>query len=349
MVGGQAVQANLLLERLNRVPGLVVELIPINPRMGGPLKALQRVRYLRTGINTLAFLWSLLTRLSSFDVVHVFSASYLSFVLAPTPALAMARLFRRPTVLNYLSGEAAHHLSTWRTAPPTIRLATRVITPSDYLVEVFRDHGLEASSIPNSVDLDEFQWLPRDPLRPVFLSNRNFEAHYDVTTILEAFSGIQSEIRDARLLVVGDGPLRGEIHATSERMTLRNVEFFGRVEHSRMPEFYAEADVYLNSPYVDNMPNSILEAYACGLPVVSSNAGGIPYIVRDGESGLLVPPRDPSALARAALRLFHEPGLAASLAAQGLREVQERYAWARVRDQWVDLYRELAGKGGAVP
>ncbi|MBT8396868.1 MAG: glycosyltransferase family 4 protein [Gemmatimonadetes bacterium] len=346
LLGGQAVQASLLMDRLNQLPDLEVEFIPINPRMPGPLRELQKVRFVRTVVTTLGYVGSLLARLRSFDVVHVFSASYFSFFLAPTPALVVAKAFGRPTVLNYRSGEADDHLTRWRTAPPTIRLATRVVTPSEYLVDVFGKHSLTASSIPNFVDLETFRWRERDPLRPVFLSNRNFEAHYDVATVLRAFAVIQAQWPSARLLVAGDGPQRQELHALAERLGLEQVEFMGQVEHTRMPQLYDQSDIYLNAPYIDNMPNSILEAYACGLPVVTSDAGGIPYIVRDRETGLLVPPRDPGALAEAALRLLSDPKLAAALAAGGRREVQERYTFSSVRNQWLELYRELSGGKG---
>lgn len=346
ILGGQSVQARNLLERLNLLPELRLDLIPVNPRLPGPFRALQRVKYVRTAVTSAWYLGSLLSRLRSYDVAHVFAASYFSFVLAPTPALAIARVLGRPTILNYRSGEADDHLTRWRTAVPTIRLASRLVTPSGYLVDIFAKHRLVAESIPNSVDLDRFRWRERVPLRPVFLSNRNFEAHYDVACVLRAFSLIQEKCPSAELMVAGDGPLRRRIHALQEELGLRKVEFLGRVEHDRMPELYDRTDIYLNSPYIDNMPNSILEAYASGLPVVTSDAGGIPYIVRDQETGLVVPTRDHEALAAAALRLLSEPELARSLAASARREVEEHYSWEQVQDQWLALYRELAGHDG---
>lgn len=345
ILGGQAVQARLLLERMNGIGGVRVDLIPINPRLPGPLRIFQRVKYLRTLATSVRYLTQLAAQLHRYDIVHVFSASYLSFVLAPTPALLLARRLGKPTILNYRSGEADDHLTRWRTAVPTIRLATRVITPSEYLVDVFAAHGLEARAIPNVVDLERFRWRERVPLRPVFLSNRNFEAHYDVACVLRAFRRIQTTRPDAELLVAGDGPLRAALYELSEVLELRNVDFVGRVPHEAMPELYDRADIYLNTPRIDNMPNSILEAYASGLPIVTSDAGGIPYIVRDGDTGLMVPAGDDEAVARAALRLLEDPDLASRLAAAGRREVEERYAWSEVLDKWVSLYRQLAESG----
>jgi L-malate glycosyltransferase len=347
ILGGQAVQARLLLDHLNDAGNLVVELIPINPRLPGPFRLLQRIRYVRTLVTTARYVLSLAWRLRRYDVVHVFSASYFSFLLAPTPALALARLAGRPTILNYRSGEADDHLRRWRrSAVPTMKLATRIVTPSGYLVDVFRRHGLEAEPIPNFVDLDRFRFRERPAPRPVFLSNRNFEAHYDVACTLRAFHRIQARHADARLLVAGDGPLRGALESLAASLGLRHAEFLGRVEHEHMPALYDRADVYLNTPRIDNMPNSILEAHASGLPVVTTDAGGIPYIVRHGETALMVAAGDDAAVADAALRLLGDPALATRLARNGLDECRTRYNWPVVRQQWLDLYGQLVAADG---
>jgi L-malate glycosyltransferase len=349
ILGGQAVQAQLLLQHLNQAGGLAVELVPINPRLPGPLRLLQRIRYVRTVVTSARYLLSLVWQLRRYDVVHIFSASYLSFVLAPTPALVMARLLGRPTILNYRSGEADDHLRRWRrSVVPTLRLATRIVTPSRYLVEVFGRHGLAAEPIPNFVDLDRFRFRERSAPRPVFLAIRNFEAHYDVGCTLRAFQRIQARHPTASLWVAGDGPLRRDLETLATALGLRRVEFLGRVDHEHMPDLYDRADIYLNTPRIDNMPNSILEAHAAGLPVVTTDAGGIPYMVRDGETALMVAAGDDAGVADAALRLLEEPHLAARLARNGLDECRARYSWPTVRGQWLDLYDELAGANGAI-
>ncbi len=104
-----------------------------------------------------------------------------------------------------------------------------------------------------------------------------------------------------------------------------------------MPEVYDRADIYLNSPNIDNMPNSVIEAFSCGLPVVSTNAGGIPYIVQNEKTGLLVETDDHAALARAALRIMEDDGFAQELIVRARREC-EKYSWANVRSEWLRLY-----------
>jgi glycosyltransferase involved in cell wall biosynthesis len=345
IVGGQTVQAARLISALAGEPDVTVDLQPINPKF---LPGLQKIKYVRTLVTSLKYISDLLLKVPQYDIIHIFSASYSSFMLAPTPAVFVAKLFAKKTILNYRSGEMTDHLTRWRrTALPTIRLFDSIITPSGYLVDEFAKFGLKANSVFNFVDVDMFRFRTRVPLRPAFLSNRNFEAHYNVRCIIRAFAIIQDAIPDASLIVAGDGPERGAIHKLAAELALKNVEFIGKLQPEDMPAVYDKADVYLNSPSIDNMPNSIIEAFACGLPVVSTDAGGIPYIVENGKTGLLVGVDDHEALAREALRLFEDAALADRLIAAARDEVQ-KYTWQNVRDEWLRTYRELAcGRGGS--
>jgi glycosyltransferase involved in cell wall biosynthesis len=343
ILGGQAVAAQRLLERLRDVPGLEVGFVPHDPRSNALLRLLQRVKYVRTVATSAAYVASLFRKLPAYDVVHVFSASYWSFLLAPTPAILIGKLLGKRVIVNYRSGEAEDHLRRWRrTAVPTLHRADAVVAPSRYLVEVFSRFGIEAESITNFVDPDAVRFRARARLRPVFLANRNFQALYNVPCVLRAFAVIQARFPEARLIVVGDGPERERVHETARALALRNVEFIGAVRPEAMGRWYDEADVYLNASDIDNMPNSIIEAFACGLPVVTTRAGGIPYVVEHERNGLLVDCGDHDALAAGALRLLDDPALAQRMIAEGLRDVDEQYTWDAVRERWTRLYQRLA-------
>jgi glycosyltransferase involved in cell wall biosynthesis len=108
-----------------------------------------------------------------------------------------------------------------------------------------------------------------------------------------------------------------------------------------MGQWYDRADVYMNASDIDNMPNSIIEAFACGLPVVTTRAGGIPYVVEQERNGLLVNLGDHEGLAAAALRLLDDGALAQRVISEGLRDVEQQYTWAAVSDRWATLYRRL--------
>jgi glycosyltransferase involved in cell wall biosynthesis len=342
ILGGQAVQVGRLLDRLRNESSLEVGFLPINPRLPGVLRKLQSLKFVRTIVTSIAYCLSLLTTVRKYDVIHIFSASYFSFVLAPTPAIIVAKLFGKKVILNYHSGEADDHLTRWRrTAIPTLKLADRIAVPSEYLEQVFKEFGLAATPIYNLIETDTFRFRERDPLRPLFLSNRNFEAHYGVDDVLRAFAVIQNQMPEATLTVAGNGPERMKLEQLAIELRLQNTRFVGRVEHQEIIELYNSCDVFLNASLIDNQPLSILEAFACGLPVVTTNAGGIPHMVEQERTALLVERNDYNALANAALRLFAEPKLTRRLISDGKREC-ENYSWTAVRDQWLELYSQVS-------
>lgn len=346
-LGGQAIQARRLLEAFGTVPGLEVSFVPIDPPLPGSLGRLQQVRWVRTVVTEIAYLGSLLRRIPRADVVHVFSASYFSFLLAPAPAILLARLMGKKVVVNYRSGEAADHLARWGWhVRPLLRLAHAIVTPSEYLVGVFAGHGLRAESVENFVDLDLIPFRIREQPAPRFLANRNFESLYNVACVIRAFALVQKEIPAATLTLAGTGSRRAELDGLVDELGLRGVRFAGAVPPEEMARLYGEADLYLNAPDIDNMPNSIIEAFAAGLPVVSTAAGGIPFIVTDGLDGLLVPVGDSAALAAAALRVLREPGLAARLTGAARARAATTYSWDAVRARWLALYRRLATGAG---
>ncbi|HMV51985.1 MAG TPA: glycosyltransferase family 4 protein, partial [Blastocatellia bacterium] len=342
ILGGQAVQALRLLDGLSGEAAIEAALLPVNPRLPGPLRLLQRIKYVRTVVTTLLYLVTLAVRVPRADVVHVFSTAYFSFLIAPLPAVLAAKLFGKPVLLNYHSGEAEAHLRRSRFAQRVIRLADRVVVPSGYLVDVFAKFGIAAQAISNTVDLSRYSFRPRSPLRPVLLSNRNLEPMYNVECTLRAFRLVQQALPTARLIVAGFGVERQRLEALAHQLELKHIEFTGKIPPEQMTAQYDRADVFVNASLIDNMPLSIIEAFAAGLPVVTSDAGGIPYIVEDGHNGLLVRRGDERALAQAVLRLFEEPGLAAQLQSFA-RSDCSRYTWESVRGKWLAIYRELTG------
>jgi L-malate glycosyltransferase len=343
ILGGQSVQAARLLERLRQEPGLEVGFLAVNPRLPGVLRKLQAIKYVRTVVTSIAYLASLLNRVRKYDVLHIFSASYFSFLLAPTPALLVGKLYGKRLLLNYHSGEAEDHLQRWRrSAIPTIRIADKLIVPSPYLVRTFAKAGLRASPIFNLIEIDRFPFRERPALRPVFLSNRNFEKHYGVDLVLRAFATIQKRIPESRLIIAGDGPERTSLEELARDLKLQNAEFTGRVAHERIVELYDSADIFLNGSEIDNQPLSLLEAFACGLPVVTTDAGGIPDMVVTGKTALVVPRGEYEQLAASALYLLDDSVLAQSIIRQA-REECRKYQWGAVRNQWLNEYYKLAG------
>jgi glycosyltransferase involved in cell wall biosynthesis len=341
MLGGQSRQCARLRGQLREEPSLEVSFQPVNPRLPGPLRRLQSVKYVRTVVTTLAYWAQLAARAWRCDILHVFSASYYSYMLSAMPAVLLGRLYGKRVILNYRSGEAEDHLRNWRTAVPTIRLAHVVVVPSGYLVDVFARFGLQARAIHNIVELDRFRFRERRPLRPVFLTSRLLEPLYNVGCVLRAFALVQREVPGASLTVAGEGWMRAELEQLARDLGLRHTEFIGGVPFEGMPDMYDGADIYLTATDLDNMPSSIVECLAAGLPVVTTDAGGIPYIVKHEETCLMIARDDHEAMAAAALRLLADAELAARIA-RNAREHCRKFSWPAVRREWLKLYHELA-------
>lgn len=345
IMGGQAVQADLLLRNLQS-EGVEVGFQPHNPVPWWPLNYLTKIKYVRTLVVSLFYLLGLLKRIPKYDVVHIFSASYRSFILAPAPAIVISRFFGKKCILNYRSGEADDHLArSGKRIFRIIRSADKLVVPSRYLVEVFGKYGFKAEFIYNIADLAAFRFRERTNILPNIIVPRNLEPLYDIETAIRAFILFRGKHPEATLTIVGAGSDERRLKRLVQSERIEGVMFTGRVERSDIARLYDEADIFLNTSIIDNMPVAIVEAFHAGLPVVTTNPGGIPYIVRDRESGLLVQIKDVAGLARALEAVYSDHELRNRIVEGGRRNAVE-FSWEQVKHKWADRYLELAGGHG---
>ncbi len=343
--GGMANQT-LQLAALLRAQGCEVELVQVNaPYRPGWVAPLKGVRAFCRLLPYLARLWRCAGRV---QLLHVMANSGWSWHLFAAPAIWIGWLRGRPVVLNYRGGEADAFLAraaAW--VRPSMARAAVVIVPSGYLEMVFGKYGVPCRVVPNIIDLARFAPAPAPaPSRPAaitaprILVARHLEPIYDNASALRAFALVLAHYPAASLVIAGDGPLRAALEGLARELGVAGrVRFTGRLENADMAALYRDADLMLNPSTVDNMPNSVLEALASALPVVSTDVGGLPFLARDGVSALLVPAASPEAMAAAMLRLIRQPALAAALREAGLRQV-ERYTWRAVRPVLLDVYRQ---------
>jgi L-malate glycosyltransferase len=339
-VGGQSVQAELLLRHWKNDRDAEVKFIPIDPLFPSPLRWIERIPLLRTIVRQPIYLYELWRGLGDADIAHIFSASYWSFLVAPAPAWMIARWRGKKTLIHYHSGEARDHLERFRSAQPILNRADRLVVPSGFLVDVFREFGLKSEAIPNIVDTSQFSFRARRPLRPHLVCTRGFHAYYSVDVVVRAFAEVQKRLPDARLDLVGGGESEAEIRGLVKRLNLSGVEFKGVVARQEIGRCYDAADIFINGSRLDNMPVSILEAFASGLPVLTTEPEGMRYVVEHERTGLLSPVGDAQALADNVIRVLKNPELAQRLIANAQREM-ERYSWPIVRGQWWKLYCEM--------
>jgi glycosyltransferase involved in cell wall biosynthesis len=339
--GGMANQTQQLGELL-RLEGADVTLVQVNARYRPQwIEIFRGVRALFRLVPYLVRLWSVAGRV---DMFHVMANSGWSWHLFATPAVWMAKLRGIPSVVNYRGGEAESFLErSGSLVLRTMRCATVIAVPSAFLQQVFRQREVQSTVVPNIVDTERFR--PAAPLQrtrvPHLVVARNLESIYDIATALRAFSLVRAEVPGAMLTVAGSGPEREALRSLADELGIAEaVNFRGRLDRDQMAELYRSASVVVNPSRVDNMPNSVLEAMASGAVVVSTNVGGVPFIVRDGVTGLLVAAGDHTAMAAMVRRVLDDPQLASKLREAALADIQQ-YTWARVRQQWADVYASV--------
>ena len=340
--GGMANQTRQLAELLSK-EGARVTLVRVNaPYRPGWIGRLRAVRAL---FRLLPYVLRLWRASGDADLLHVMANSGWSWHLFAAPAVWIARLRSVPVVVNYRGGEAERFLqSSGATVVRTLRAANALVVPSGFLQDIFARRGVPSSVVPNIVDLERFRPGSASAAPLQLIVARNLEAIYDNATALRAFALVRKQLPDVRMILAGAGPEEGALRALAAELELSQaVDFCGRVERERMAQLYRGAAVALNPSRIDNMPNSVLEAMASGVPVVSTDAGGVPYILRNEVTGLMVSPGDAAAMAAAALRILQDGRLASQLRAAALQEVQ-LYTWGRVKERWAEVYAALLAK-----
>jgi glycosyltransferase involved in cell wall biosynthesis len=223
--------------------------------------------------------------------------------------------------------------------------ASFVTAPSEYLARELRGIRKDILVIPNPIDLESYPYRERMKPAPNLIWLRAFHRIYDPVLAVQVLARVAQVYHTAKLVMIGpdkDGSL-ADVRSEADRLgVLDRVVFTGGIAKSEVPGMLSNGDIFLNTTTVDNVPVSLLEAMACGLGVVSTDAGGIPYLLDTDENGIIVPAGDAGAMAGAVTRILREPGLAARLS-RGARLKAESYTWSVALPQWETLLLKLAG------
>ncbi|SEM85713.1 glycosyltransferase family 4 protein [Nitrosomonas marina] len=342
--GGMANQTRQLTNLLQQ-EGVQVVLVQVNaPYHFAWVSKIRGIRALFRLIPYLLRLWRVAGQVQLF---HIMANSGWAWHLFAVPAIWIARFRSTPVIVNYRGGEAeVFFKKSFHWIRPSLNRTDAIIVPSGFLEAVFSRYGYTAGIVPNIIDLSRFQ--TRSSVHkadrgdsPHIVVTRNLEAIYDNATAIRAFYIIKQSMPAARLTVAGEGPEKAMLKTLVADLCLQDsVKFTGRISNDAIAALYQDADLMINASLVDNMPISILEALASGVPVVSTDAGGIPYLVEHHKTAMLVPMKDPDAMADAMLQILKNPELADSLRNSGL-DLLERYTWNSVKLRLFDMYQQV--------
>ena len=243
-------------------------------------------------LKRLAIPFRLILRAKGYDVLHIHCCSNWGFLPAILGIHAGKHLKKR-IALTYHGGGAELFFSKHTKLVKRWLLRPDVnIALSDFVGREFAKYDIPYTIIPNIIEFDDSQFRERDVIQPRFICVRSHEPVYNIPCILRAFEIVQQHIPDASLTFVGDGTQHQKLIKMVKDMQLANVVVIGRVNNCEIYKYLDKADIFLSAPFVDNMPVSVLEAMNAGLLVISSNVGGVPYMVENGTNGLLFNPDD---------------------------------------------------------
>lgn len=339
--GGMANQTRQL-KRLLESEGVVVSLVQTNAPYRPAWVA--GIKGLRALFRLVPYGWNLYRETALVDVVHVMANSGWSWHLLAMPAIAIAKHRGKPVAVNYRGGLAQEFLARSAARVRSVLQDTRLVVPSRFLQEVFSRHGMQAHIIPNVVDTLLFRpkapAVRRDAIAaPHIVIARNLERIYGVDLGLRALAILRGRYPALRASIAGSGPERENLEMLAAELGLSDVvRFTGRLDVTEMVELYQGADIVLNPVRADNTPNSVLEALACGVPVISTDVGGVPFLVENDRTAVLARPESPESLADGVARVLDDPDLRMQLIEHGVG-LADRFAWPNVRGLWMDVYR----------
>ncbi|HMJ09101.1 MAG TPA: glycosyltransferase family 4 protein, partial [Pyrinomonadaceae bacterium] len=217
--------------------------------------------------------------------------------------------------------------------------ADMITAPSGFLASKIGGE-FEIRVIPNVLDIGPYTFRLRKNICPKLIWMRSFHSLYNPHMALQVLECLQRSFPDASLVMAGvDKGMEPELKTTAAEKNL-NVRFPGFLSAEAKLKEFADADIYINTTRIDNMPVSVLEACAMGLPVVATNVGGIPYLLSDGENALLVENENAGQMAAAIERLLVDPELVETLSANG-RILAERSGWPTVRGLWETAFADV--------
>lgn len=284
-------------------------------------------------------------RRREYAVAQVDVYSGRAFCLAEAACWTL-RAAGKPYVLTLRGGNLPAFARRW---PGRVRRllasARAVTTPSRYLLEQMRSYRDSLCLLPNALDVRAYRFRLRSRPAPRLIWLRAFHHLYNPTLAVEVLARLSETCPQAELTMVGpdkgDGSRQAVEQLARRRGLAARVHLPGAVAKADVPGWLERADLFLNTTHVDNTPVSVLEAMACGLCVISTDVGGLPYLLRHEQDALLVPPDDAAAMTAAVRRVLDEPDLAERLS-RGARAEAERFDWSAALEQWDQLLSNAA-------
>ena len=284
----------------------------------------------------------------SYEVAHVDVYSGAAFLWAEAVTWVLRRA-DKPYVLTLHGGNLPIFARRWPGRVRRLLASAQVVTtPSRYLQQQIQAYRADLRLVPNPLDIERYFFRLRKAPEPRLVWLRAFCEIYNPTLAPRVIAKLKLQYPSIHLIMVGPDKGDGSLQRTrqvAESLGVQDaITWIGGVPKEEVPSWLNKGDIFLNTTNVDNTPVSVIEAMACGLPIVSTDVGGIPYLLEHEKDALLVPPNNPQALAEAVLRIMTESGLAERLS-RNARQKAELFDWSIILPKWENLFVELVSDG----
>ncbi len=257
-------------------------------------------------------------------------------------------ILRKPYILTLHGGNLPAFAQRWKgRVRRLLKGADMVTAPSRYLQAEMQSYREDIMLIPNPLDIKHYLFRLRSTPRPHLTWLRAFHNIYNPQMAPRVIADLLTSFPDITLTMIGpdkgDGTLQETEEAIEKLGLQKHIKIVPAISKNEVPAYLGRADIFINTTNIDNTPISVLEAMACGLCVVSTNVGGIPYLLEDGQDVLLVPPQNPQMMAIAIKRVLMEPDLAERLS-QNARNKVEQFDWSAIIPTWQQLFVQVMEK-----
>lgn len=232
-----------------------------------------------------------------------------------------------------------------RWADRVLSRADVIVAPSNFFARAVMDLGFQARIIPNMIDLELYPYRERSSIQPRLFWMRSFHPTWNPDMAVRVLHHLRHSGIEATLVMGGKdkGYLPQTRNLAGQLGVLDSVRFPGFLDHDAKVREGEAADIFLNTNRIDNTPVAVIEACAMGIPVISTNVGGVPDLLTDGQTGLLVSSDDAEAMARAVQKLVNDPELCRKLSVNG-RKLAESCSWSVVRPEWLKLFAAVSAQ-----
>lgn len=279
----------------------------------------------------------LLLKGKNYDIFHIHGCSFMGFYPIVL-GVFIGKILKKEIIITYHGGGLQKFMEQYEKIVKFFLLKADVITvPSLYLKNILDMYHINSVVLANIIREDNVYYKKREIIRPYLTVTRSLEPVYNISLVIDAFFEIKKVYKNSRLRIIGEGSLKEKLINKVKALGLSDVEFVGRVENSGIGKELNKSDIYINPSTKDSFSVSMFEAFACGLPVISTNVGGISNFVIDGENGFLINSNDINGLVKKIKFVLANQDKVKAIIENAYNTFQ-KYTFSNLKNKYLELY-----------